>query len=148
MNSTLSDILLAEHHKDALIADCAKLFDNHIGSMGGLKGMTAKTAWAMVKTAKADLPQRAATRMLPDLAAALDPLYQKFRKSGVGDFGVYLSQNAAEVGQKILSVADEKAGSSQIAAVRSAWPKFRGTAEAEVQALAPKLGKLFAAYLS
>lgn len=145
---TLSDILLADHHKQAVVADLAKLFDGHISGIGGLKGMGIKALWGGIKSAKPDMAERAAKRMLPDMATALEPLFQQFRKSGVGDFGVFLSQNADEAGAKILAVAEDKIATSNVGAVKSAWGKFRGTAETEMTVLAPKLGKLLANYLS
>ena len=81
------------------------------------------------------------------MAAALDPLYQQFQARGLKDFGAFLQQHADEAGRQILSVAEQKVATSQIAAVRSSWPRFRGTAETEMAVLAPKLGKMLSAYL-
>jgi hypothetical protein len=145
---TLPDILLATHHKDALVQDCAQLFDSHISNISGLKGMAIKASWGMIKSAKANLPERAARRMLPDLAQALDPLFQKFKTSSDGDFGVFLSKNADEAGSRLLTVTDGLIATSQVNGVKQAWNKFRSTAESEMTVLAPKLGKLLANYLS
>lgn len=145
--SSLADILLAAHHRDELIADAARLVEQHIQQRGGLKGMGLKTGLALLKAARPDILERASQRMLPDMVRALEPLYQEFRGSGVGDFAVFLDRRADTAVELLLGVADAKVAAAQNAAAKSAYQKFRGGAAEEVRGLLPRIGKLVAAYL-
>lgn len=145
MNS-LTDILLAPHHKDALIADVAQLLDTHISQRGGLKGMAMKAGLGLLKRARPDILERATRRFLPEMLAAIEPLHSEFRRSSVGDFSVFLGARASETAEKFLAVADARIAASQNPTAKSAYQKFRGGAAEDVESLVPKLGKLFAAY--
>jgi hypothetical protein len=145
--SSLADILLAAHHRDELIADAARLVEAHVQQRGGLKGMGLKTGLALLKAAKPDILVRASSRMLPDMVQALEPLYQEFRRSGTGDFAVFLDRRADTAVELLLGVADAKVAAAHNAAAKSVYQKFRGGAVEEVRALLPRIGKLVSAYL-
>lgn len=145
MNS-LADILLASHHKDALVTDTAALLERHVQSRGGLKGFALKAGLSLLKAKRPDILQRATNRLLPEMLAALEPLYRQFRKSSDGDFAVFLSKNAEAASGALLAVADARIANSGQAA-RSAYQKFRAGADDEVHLLLPALGKLFSAYI-
>ena len=144
---SLADILLAPQQRDALIADAASMVEQHIQQRGGLKGIGMKTGLSLLKAARPDILQRASARLLPDMITALEPLYTQFRNSGDGDFAVFLGRHADTATELLLGVADRKVASSQNAAAKSAYSKFRGGAGEELQTLLPRVAKLVSAYL-
>lgn len=146
MNS-LADILLAPQQREALVADIARLLEEHVQQRGGLKGLGMKTGLSLLKAARPDILERASGRLLPDMAKALEPLFAEFRRSGDGDFGAFLSRHAERASELLLGVADSRAAAAQNPTLKSVYQKFRGGAGDEVRSLLPRLGKLVSAYL-
>lgn len=144
---SLADILLASHHKDALIIDVAALLERHVQSRRGLKGLLMKAGLSLLKSTRPDIAQRASNRLLPEMLHALEPLYRQFRKSSDGDFAVFLSKNAESASGALLAVADTRIANSGPTA-RSTYQQFRSGADEEVRLLLPALGKLFSSYIA
>lgn len=143
---TLADILLTAPQRDAVVEETVRLIESHVGNLSGLRGMSLKTGLAMVKAAKPGIIGRAVQRLLPEFVAALDPLYLEFRKTGGSDFAAYLWQHSGRATTALLQVADARVEQASPVA-RSAYAKFRPSAEAEVAAALPGLAKLIGARL-
>ena len=144
----LADILLAPQRRQAVITDCVRLIETHVDSRGGLKGMALKTGMAILKKAKPGLIERATAALLPEFAAALDPLHREFRDSGTSDFAAFLRAHAAQATQALLQVADARVGESDSSTVQSTYARMRGSAETEVLAVMPGLAQLIGAHLA
>ena len=144
---SLNDILWSPFQREAFAADLTKLVEQHVSSRGGLRGMAVKTGFALLKAAKPDLLTGALRRHAPQFIAALEPLYESFRNSRSPDFSVFLQQHAGEARDALLGVADARIAQSTNGALKSAYQKMRGTAEAEIEAAVPALGKLIRGYL-
>lgn len=145
---SLSDILLAPDKKDAAIADLAQLLESALSHRGGLTGMAMKTGVAMLKAAKPDVMQRGATRMLPEFARELQPLYARFQKQGGGDFSAFILKHSAEAAKVLAHSADQLMSTSQNVAAKSLYGKFRGGADKDIAAMVPQVGKLVQKYLA
>lgn len=143
---SLTDILLAPQRKDAAIADLAQLLEGALANRGGISGMAIKTGVSMLKAAKPDVLQRGAARMLPQFAAALQPLFERFQASGGGDFSAFLKQHSAEATKVLATAADQLMATSQNATAKSLYEKFRGGAEKDIAAMVPKVGQLIQQY--
>ena len=143
---TLADILLAAPQRDAVVEETVSLIESHVGSRPGLRGISLKTGLAMVKAARPSILGRAVQRLLPEFVAALDPLYGEFRDAGGGDFAAYLRKHSGRATAALLRVADARVEQASPMA-RSAYAKFRGSAEAEVAAALPGLARLIDARL-
>ena len=143
----LADILLASQHNRAVTADCVKLIESHIASLGGLKGMALKTGLSMLKRAKPGILERATGRLLPEFVAALEPLYQEFQRSAQSDFEAFLQKNAQRATDALLKIADQRAGQSESDKVKSTYKRMRGDAQREVLAAMPAFSRLLASYL-
>ncbi|PTU32190.1 DUF6918 family protein [Stenotrophobium rhamnosiphilum] len=143
----LADILLASQHKKALVADCVELIESHIASRSGLKGMALKTGLSMLKRAKPGILERATAKLLPEFISALDPLYQEFQRSRQSDFDAFMQKNAQGATDALLKVADQRAGQSDSATVKSTYTRMRGDAQREVLAAMPALSRLLNSYL-
>lgn len=138
---TLSEILLDPAHKDAIIADCAARVEAQAAGAGGIKGMSLRAVLAAIKKARPDAVPRAVARLLPEFAAALDPLYARFGASGERDFSRYLRQHSAEAREALMAITDARADASSHAAFRSGYRKLRGILASELEAMLPDLVK-------
>ena len=145
---TLADILGAPHHRDAVIVDVVRLVEAQVASRSGLTGISLRAALGMVRAARPDLLQRAVARLLPEFAAALDPLYQRFRASREDrDFSVFLQKNADGATAALLATADARVAGLTNASLKSVYARFRSLGEAEVHAAVTPLSKLIRGYL-
>lgn len=145
---SLSDILLAPEKKDAAIADLAQLLESAMANRGGLSGMAMKTGLSMLKAAKPDIMQRGATRMLPEFARSLQPLFDRFQQQGGGDFSAFLVKHSSEAAQIIAQSADQLMATSQNATAKSLFGKFRSGADKDIAAMVPAVGRLIQKYLA
>ncbi|WP_028007096.1 DUF6918 family protein [Solimonas flava] len=144
---SLNDILWSPFQRDAFAADLERFVETHVASRGGLRGFGLKAGLALLKAAKPDLLGGALRRNAPQFIAALQPLYERFQQSREPDFSVFLQRHAAEAGAALLAVADTRLAASQNGALRSAYHKLRGSAEAEIDLAVPALGRLIRGYL-
>jgi hypothetical protein len=144
---TLADILSAPQHQDAFTADAVQLIESHIASRGGIKGITLKTGLAMLKAARPDILPRAVRRLQPEFSQALEPLYREFASAPQRDFTLFLQKNAQRAAAALLAAADARVAASSNSKTRSTYARFRSTAESEVLAAMPAIGKLIRAYL-
>lgn len=145
---TLADILGAPHQRDAVIADVVALIEQQVARRTGLGGIGLRTALGMVKAARPDLLQRAVTRLLPEFAAALEPLYRQFRNGHEDrDFSLFLQKHAVEARDALLATADRHVAALSNASLKSVYQRFRGTAEKEVEDAIAPLSRLIRGYL-
>lgn len=145
---TLAELLLVPHQRDALIRDCVRLIETQVESRGALRRLALKAGMSMLNSIRPNALNRAVSRLLPDFAAALEPLYQRFRQSGSGDFSHFLGQHSDEAVRALLGVTDQVAGKHPNATVRAVYDKFRSTAETEVRGALPGLAAIVARYIA
>ncbi len=143
---TLADILLAAPQRDTVVEETVNLIEAHVASRSGLRGMSLKTGLAMVKAARPGILGRAVQRLLPEFVQAIDPLYREFRDTGERDFSVYLQKHSGRATAALLQVADTRIAQASPMA-RSAYSKFRGSAETEISAALPGLARMLTARL-
>lgn len=144
---TLTDILLAEHQRDAVAADCVSVIERHLNGLRGLRGIALKAGLTMVKTAVPDAIPRAVRKLLPDVAVALEPLHQQFRKSTDRDFSLFLRKHSDETVEALTAVVDRRAAATSNEPVKRVYTKLRGSIRDEMQALLPELAKTLSGYL-
>lgn len=143
---SLKDILLAPHQKAAFYADAVKLLDAQIAALSGLRGIALKTTVNMLKSAKPQILERAVAGLMPGFIDALEPLHQRFRKSGDRDFSLFLQRHPDEVIEALLGVADRRIESASDAG-KSVYSKFRGSAVEQCRKALPALSRLLSGYL-
>lgn len=144
---TLNEILCSPFQAEAFATDLVGLIDQHLASVRGLRGIGLKTGMAVLKSAKPDLLDGALRRNAPQFIAALQPLYEKFLNGSDRDFAVFLQKHSAEAGEALMGVADARVAKSSNAALQAAYRRLRSTAESELEAIVPSLGKLIRGYL-
>lgn len=144
----LADVLWTPAKREPLVADCAELIEAHVASRRGLKGLGLKTGFALLKSLKPDALSRALHALLPEFAAALDPLYQQFRGGAArADFSAFLQARADDAVAALLSVTDARVQRSPNAALKSLYVRLRTGADEELHAVLPKLAEVLADYL-
>ncbi|MBP9114347.1 MAG: hypothetical protein KBF88_16150 [Polyangiaceae bacterium] len=142
---TLSDVLTDESKKPAVITDCLTLIDEEVDAKGGLSGLALKAGYKVIKGIKPGFVQQVVTDLLPEFAAALDPLYQEAKKDSkpVSD---YFSANKGRAADALLSITDAKAERAKSGVVKGTYDKLRSTAKKNVEDAIPRLGRLIAKY--
>jgi hypothetical protein len=136
--SSLVDAFTAESKKNAVADDCVSLIDAEVADKGGLTGLAIKAGYKAVQGVKPGFIRQAVTDLLPEFAAALEPLYQDAKASGktVRD---YFNANAPRVADALLGITDEKAKRAKSAMIKGTYDKLRSTAKRNVEAAVPRL---------
>lgn len=145
--STLSDLLLAPHQRDALISDCAKLIQNQIDNHAPMRRMALKAGISILNSIRQDGLRWAVERMLPEFIAALEPLYGRFKQSNDRDFSLFLRKHSEDAVEALLGAADKRARQVQSAVLRGGYARVRPMARAEVEEALPGLSKLISGYM-
>ena len=133
-----------EAHQAAVVEDCLRILDLEVADKSGLAGLAIKASFAAVKGVKPGFIREAVVELLPEFAAALDPLYQQARKSG--GVAEYFLSHRPEVAQALLAITDAKAVVTPSTIVKGAYHRLRGAAERNVEAAVPRLTQLIAKY--
>lgn len=143
---SLSEKLLVEPVRTAVIADLVKVVDQEVGDKKGISGTAVKAGYAAGKKVMPNLAERAVTRMLPDFATAADPYWTDFQNAGGGDFGQYLAGRGPEAAQALLAVTDARVATTSREALKRAYKPLRGRAVEHVRAALPRLGTVLQKY--
>lgn len=141
----LSELLLTDGKREALVRDITALVERHVERKGGLKGITLRTGMAAVRRKLPDAIPRTVTRLLPDLLQALEPLHERSGAKNGRDFAAFLKKDPRLMARTMMGIADARVERSTNAGLKSFYSRFRGTAESEagelVAPLADALGR-------
>jgi hypothetical protein len=146
--ATLESTLLSPNRREKLVADCVRLIEAQIASRGPIRRIALGAGLAVLDAIKPHALQRAVGGLLPDFAAALDPLYQRFLTSKRVDFSEFLDAHPTEAVEALIAVTDRRARNSANAAVRATYERLRGSAETEVRSALPALGRVLSSHLA
>jgi len=138
---SLTDALTSPEKKAEVIEDCLALIDAEVADKGGLSGLAIKAGYAAIKGIRPGFVKHVVTDLLPEFAAALDPIYQDGKTAGKSapDF---FAANASRVADALLAITDAKAQKAKSAVVKSTYEKLRGSAKKNVEAAVPRLAKM------
>lgn len=128
---------------DAAAADCVALLEDEVSKKTGFSGMAIKAGFKTVKGLKPGFVEAAVRWLLPDFAAAVDPIVAEVPE---GQAEAHLNQNAGRIADVLLAITDAKAERSQNRVAKSAYGKLRGSAREHVQAVVPRLAELIVRY--
>jgi hypothetical protein len=138
---SLPEILTSDAKKAVVVEDCCNLIDAEVKDKGGISGLAIKAGYSAIKGVKPGFVKHVVTDLLPEFARVLDPIYQEGKQAG-RPAGDYFAGRASDVAEALLALTDEKAKHSKNSLVRGTYDKLRGTAKKNVEAAAPRLGKL------
>ncbi|WOD37709.1 DUF6918 family protein [Nodosilinea sp. E11] len=140
----LSDITKDPAVKDRVVADCAQLIDRQVATKGGLGGMALKATYGVVKGVGAGYIPGAIERILPEVVAALEPMWAEGVQAG--DPVAYLSQNQVQAADVILGVTDSRIANTNNGLVKSSYSKLRQSVKGDVAGAVPDLAQILGAY--
>lgn len=138
--AVLGDIISDALRRRNVVRDAAGLLDEEVASKGGVSGLAIKAAFAMVKAVKPGIIAETIESLLPEFAAALDPILEK-REEKIGIVPFVLSREG-EVVNALLGVTDKRARRTTHKTLLTAYQKLRPTAEKQVAAGLPRLSRL------
>nr|WP_293244290.1 hypothetical protein [Panacagrimonas sp.] len=144
----LESTLLAPDRREKLVADCVRLIEAQVASRGPIRRIALGAGLAMLEALKPRALERAVGALLPEFAAALGPLYQRFLDSKRMDFSQFLDEHPVEAVDALIGVTDRHARASANAALRSAYRRLRGSAEDEVRSALPGLGRVLSMHMA
>ncbi len=140
--SRLSDLLLQPADKRAdVVADCCKLIDEEVAGKSGISGLAIKAGYGAVKGIKPGFVKQVVSDLLPEFAAALEPIWAEAKKAGKSISTQYDAQ-AERAADALLTITDQKAKTSKSGVVKGTYEKLRPTAKKHVEAAIPRLGRL------
>ncbi len=142
---SLAEILQDEAKRASIIEDCCRLIDSEVAAKGGISGMAIKAGYKVVQGVKPGFVRAVVGDLLPEFAAALDPLRQEAVDDGQS-VAAFFRSNADRVADSLLGITDAKARQSNNNAVKGMYEKLRGSAKNHVVSAVPGLGQIAAKY--
>jgi hypothetical protein len=136
----LSDDLLNPNKKNVIVADCTKLLDTQVATMGGVSGLALKAGYSAVKGIRPTYCSDAIEWLLPESLNALDPIWSEGIQTG--DPVGHLTQNRDRAADGILAITDARIQKSNNTIVRGAYSKLRNSAKKHVEDAIPGLAKI------
>lgn len=147
---TLQETLLAPGIRPQVVADCETLVEHEVSDMSGVTGTAVRLAYKTVRTFDAGHIRAMIETILPSVAEALQPYWDKFsaEPAGTGDFAGYLASHEDEVAEALLAITDSRQRASSRATIVKAYKTVRGSAVKHVKAALPALGALVQKYMA
>lgn len=140
----LSNGLSDPNKKNMVVADCTKLLDTQVASMGGVSGLALKAGYAAVKGIAPSYCGEAIERLLPESFTALDPIWSEGVQTG--DPAGYLTQNRSRAADALLSITDARIEKTTNGIVRGTYNRLRNSAKNDVEEAIPDLAKILDKY--
>jgi len=141
----LNDVLNDEVKSAAIIEDVCGLVDDEVAKQRGISGVAVKAGYKLVQGVKPGFVRKVVEILLPDFAAALEPIREQAVAQGQ-PVGSYFSAHTNEVAEALLAVTDGRAHSSEHPSVKGAYRKLRRSARKNVESAVPGLGKIIEKY--
>jgi hypothetical protein len=137
--STLVEKLTGAEVRPKVVAACVVLVDREVDAKGGLSGMAIKAGYKVIKAIKPGFVPQVVDTLLPEFAAAMEPMYTREGGAGPDAFAKYLQSHNDEVADALLSVTDARAERAKNATIRKTYERLRGGARENVSAAVPQL---------
>lgn len=150
MANLVEKITAPEVHPQ-VIEGCLQLIESEVASKSGLSGAAVKAGYKVVKTLKPGMIKDAVTKLLPEFAQALQPMYERSGAPEAGAssgqrFSDYLVGHQDEAADALLSVTDRKAQGAQNKTLQKTYERLRGGAKSHVTAAIPGLARTLGRY--
>ena len=144
--ATLVEKITAPDVHSQVIDGCLALIESEVASKRGLSGAAVKTGYKVVKALKPGMIKDAVTKLLPDFATALQPMYENSGALDAGDdsgtvFSKHLVANQEQAADALLTVTDAKADGASNKTLKKTYGRLRGGAKTHVAAAIPGLAR-------
>ena len=143
----LTDVLNDEAARASIIEDVVRLIDGEVGKQRGISGVAVKAGYKLVQGVKPGFVRNVVTALLPEFAAALDPIREQALSEGQS-VSSYFNAHTSDIAEALLAVTDGRAQRSDHGSVKGAYGKLRGSARKNVEAAVPGLGVIIEQYAS
>jgi hypothetical protein len=143
----LSDRLLSPEAKPKVIEGCCQLIEREVGSKRGLSGAAVKAGFAVVTRVKPGFVREVVTKLLPEFAASLEPLFSESQADPDAFVDRVSNAERGRAAEALLGVTDKKIGDAR-PSVRRAYQKLRPNARQNVEAALPGLAATLRPYLA
>lgn len=140
----LSEGLNDPNKTASVVAECVKLMDEQVAAKGGIGGFGLKAAYGTVKGVRPGYIDGAIERLLPEVFAALDPMWSEGLQTG--DPVGHLSQNRSRTADALLGITDARIEKTSNGIVRGAYNQLRKSAKSDVEEAIPGLAKIIDNY--
>lgn len=137
---TLVEALRDPSRHGVIIAAGAALVEDEVARKRGLTGTAVRTGFATVKRLRPDFVPRALEALMPDFAAAIDPLHDRARESG--DVMGWWLGHSGEIADALLGVTDARAERTDHRVLLRVYRSLRGRARVHVVEAVPGLARL------
>jgi hypothetical protein len=141
----LNDALNDEAKRAAITDDVVQLVDDEVAKQRGISGVAVKAGYKLVQGIKPAFVRNVVQTLLPEFAAALEPIRQNAMAQGES-VSRYFDTHREEVAEALLAVTDARVESSDHGSVKSAYKKLRGSARKNVEGAVPGLGAIIETY--
>jgi len=141
----LNDALSDEAKRASIIEDICRLVDDEVGKQRGISGVAVKAGYRLVQGIKPGFVRNVVQTLLPEFAAALEPIRAKAVAQGQSVSG-YFGTHQTEIAEALLTVTDTRAQKSEHGSVKGAYGKLRGSARKNVESAVPHLGLIIEKY--
>jgi hypothetical protein len=141
----LNDALSDEAKRASIIEDVCRLVDDEVGKQRGISGVAVKAGYRLVQGMKPGFVRNVVQTLLPEFAAALEPIRAKAIAQGQSVSG-YFDTHQTEIAEALLTVTDTRAQKSEHGSVKGAYGKLRGSARKNVESAVPHLGLIIEKY--
>lgn len=141
----LTDVLNDEATRASIIEDVVRLVDGEVGKQRGLSGVAVKAGYKLVQGVKPGFVRNVVEALLPEFAAALEPISEQARSQGQS-VSSYFQAHAPEIAEALLAITDGRAQRSEHGSVKGAYSKLRGSARKNVELAVPGLGAIVERY--
>lgn len=139
--ASLKEALTDQGKRQTVVQDCITLLESEVADKSGMSGMAIKAGYKAVKGIKPGFIPKVVNDLLPEFAAALEPIYEEARSKDEPVAG-YLARNSGRVAEALLAITDGKAERSDKGIVKSTYKRLRPSAKQNVEAAVPRLGQL------
>lgn len=138
---SLSDLFSQPERHERALQGCLDLLDSEVASKSGLSGLAIKGGYKLVSSVKPGFLRQLVADLLPEFAAALQPLWSQAQAEG-RSAQAHFSQAGGQVASALLAITDKRAEHTKLGALKATYGKLRPSASRHVEAAAPALGGL------
>lgn len=139
--ASLVELLTSEEKKSRVVQDCLELIEAEVADKSGFSGMAVGAGYKAVKGIKPGFLQKVVSDLLPEFAAAVDPIHAEAREQG-RPVGAYFAQHSGRVADALLAITDGRARRTKSGVIRATYDRLRGSAKKNVESAVPRLGAL------
>ena len=137
----LSEVVVDNARRQAVLDDCVKLLEAEVADKSGLTGLAVKASFKTVTRLKPGMIRHSMDHLLDDFSRQVDPFWTECQSTSSAP-RAYFSQNRVNVANALLSVTDARAARASNKVLVKAYSSLRGKAVDHIAAAMPRFADL------